>query len=184
MALNRALQTIANRYAQALLDTAIEAKTVDSVLQDILTIRGVLHSNTVLSKTIKSPALSIADAKSVLVAILDKLKISGAVKGLIIVLCENRRHFALEWVCTAFQDLLDVHNGVVVADVISASELSGAIKQQIEKAVGKVVGSGVRISYTVKPAIIGGLVIKIGSKLLDASLQTKLNKLKLEAKEV
>ena len=182
MALNRELQTIANRYAQALLDNAIEASSVDSVLQDIQKLQNVLHSNALLSQTIKSPALSIADAKAVLVAILDKLNISGAVKGLIVVLCENRRHFALELVLSAFENLLDAHNGVVAADVISASELSDDTKQQIEQAVGQIVGSGVRIAYTVKPAIIGGLVIKIGSKLLDASLQTKLDKLKLEAK--
>ena len=182
MALNRELQAIANRYAQALLDNAIESESLDFVTKDVLTLQKVLNSNATLLQTIKSPALSVADAMAVWGAILDKLNISGAVKGLILVLCENRRHFALDLVLTTYQDLLDAHNGVIVADVISASELSADNKQQIEQAVGKVVGSGVRISYAVKPALIGGLVVKIGSKLLDASVQTKLDKLKLETK--
>ncbi len=182
MAVNRELQKIANRYAQALLDSAIEAGSVDSVVRDVLSLQGVLRSDATLMQVIKSPALSIADAQAVLLAILDKLRIAGAVKGLCVVLCENRRHFALDSVLSAFQQLLDAHNGVVAADVISAVELSADTKRHIEQAVGAVAEADVRIVYTVKPAIIGGLVVKIGSKLLDASLQTKLDKLKLETK--
>ena len=173
---------IAKRYATALLQQAIEQNSVDSVMKDVNALRDTLSSSEEFSRIIQSPALSKADAKAVLVTVADKLGLSDAVKGLVTVLCDNRRAFALSVVLDTFEVLVEQHKGIVKAEVISATALSETDKTSVAEAVAKVVNAQVNIKHSVDSSIIGGLIVKIGSKMLDASVQTKLEKLKLEMK--
>ncbi len=173
---------IANRYADALLQQALEAGTLESVERDVQSLLDTLASHEEFSRIIKSPALSKEDAKNALVKILDSLGAGDAIKGLGTVLCKNRRAFALSATLKAFQDLVDIHKGIVNAEVISAIELSDTDKSSVASAVEEMVGSAVNINHKVDASIIGGLIVKVGSKMLDASVQTKLKKLKLEMK--
>ena len=174
--------TIAKRYATALLQQSIEAKTLDVVIKDVDALRQALLSSEEFSRIIKSPALSKGDAKNALIKILDAMGACHAVKGLATVLCENRRAFALSATLDAFEVLVKEHKGIVKAEVISATELSDAKKALVAEAVAKVVKAQVEIVHSVDSSIVGGLIVKIGSKMLDASIQTKLEKLKLEMK--
>ena len=174
--------TIAKRYATALLQQSIEAKNLDVVIKDVDALRNVLLSSEEFSRIVKNPALSKRDAKKALINILEAMGVSNGVKGLATVLSENRRAFALAATLDAFKVLVNEHKGIVKAEVISAAELSDDQKASVAIAVEKVVGTQVEIVYSVDSSIIGGLIVKVGSKMLDASIQTKLEKLKLEMK--
>ncbi|MDG1153263.1 MAG: ATP synthase F1 subunit delta [Alphaproteobacteria bacterium] len=184
MTLNSELRQVSKRYATALFKLSVDNKSLDKVVKCVSSLQKVLNSSDKLSSVIKSPALKIDEAEAILNEILKKLKSSDELKGLIKTLCQNRRQFALSNVLEQFMELVDEHNGIVNAEVISANKLSSKQTKQVEKAVAEVVGGDIRVSYIVKPAIIGGLIVKIGSKMLDSCTQTKLDKLKQEMKGV
>ena len=184
MTLNSELRQISKRYAIALFKLSIDNKCLDKVVKCVSSLQKVLNNNNELCRVIKSPALKIDEADAILSEILKKLKSSDELKGLIKTLCQNRRQFALNNVLEQFMELIDDHNGIVNAEVISANKLSSKQTKQVEKAVAEVVGGDIRVSYIIKPSIIGGLIVKIGSKMLDSCIQTKLDKLKQEMKGV
>ncbi|MDB2405051.1 ATP synthase F1 subunit delta [Alphaproteobacteria bacterium] len=184
MTLNSELRQISKRYATALFKLSVDNSSLDNVVQDVTSLQKVLNNNDELYRIIKSPALKINEADAILSEILIKLKSFDEIKGLVKTLCQNRRQFALSNVLEQFMVLVDDYNGIVNTEVISANALSSKQTKQVEKAVAEAVGGDIRVSYVVKPAIIGGLIVKIGSKMLDSCIQTKLDKLKQEMKGV
>jgi len=184
MTLNSELRQISKRYATALFKLSVDNSSLDNVVQDVTSLQKVLNNNDELYRIIKSPALKINEADAILSEILIKLKSFDEIKGLVKTLCQNRRQFALSNVLEQFMVLVDDYNGIVNTEVISANVLSSKQTKQVEKAVAEAVGGDIRVSYVVKPAIIGGLIVKIGSKMLDSCIQTKLDKLKQEMKGV
>ncbi|MGB1360802.1 MAG: ATP synthase F1 subunit delta [Alphaproteobacteria bacterium] len=182
MSLNSQTQQIAKRYATALFKLSMDNKNLDKVVADVDALTNAFSENEEFSRIIKSPALKIDEAAAVLSQVLTKLNSGDELKGLAKTVCENRRQFAMEAVLAQFKQLVDDHNGVVNAEVVSAVELKADQLKSVEGVIADAVGGDVRVSYVVKPAIVGGLIVKIGSKMIDASVQTKLDKLKLEMK--
>ena len=132
----------------------------------------------------KHDLFSAEDQLRAISAILDKAGIKGLVGNFLRVVAQNRRLFAVPGMIRAFRQIAAEARGEVSADVISAHALSAAQENELKAALKSVAGKDVTVNLTVDPSILGGLVVKMGSRQIDTSLKTKLNSLKLALKEV
>jgi F-type H+-transporting ATPase subunit delta len=175
---------VAGRYATALFELAVEANAVDAVLADLRQFDTLLTENPDLMRLVRSPVFG-ADAQSkALAAVLDKAEIGGIAGRFLKVVAANRRLFAVRDLIKAYATLVARHKGEVTAQVTVADTLSDKYRGEIESALNAVNGKTVRVDFKVDPSIIGGLIVKLGSRMVDSSLRTKLNALKLAMKEV
>jgi F-type H+-transporting ATPase subunit delta len=175
---------VAGRYATALFELALEANAVDAVLADLRQFNTLLTENPDLMRLVRSPVFG-ADAQSkALAAVLDKAEIGGIAGQFLKVVAANRRLFAVRDLIKAYAALVARHKGEVTAQVTVADSLSDKYRSEIESTLNTVTGKTVRVDVKVDPSIIGGLIVKLGSRMVDSSLRSKLNALKLAMKEV
>lgn len=175
---------VAERYATALFELATEAKAVDAVTVDLAGFNALIEESSDLRRLIESPAFSTQDQVAAVTALLDKAGISGLAANFIKFVASKRRLFALPGMIRAFRAKVAEAKGVVSAEVTLAEQPSAAQLKDITAALKEVAGKDVDVSLKVDPAIIGGLVVKMGSRMVDASLKTKLNSIRLAMKEV
>lgn len=176
--------TVAGRYANALFELAAEADALPAVEADLARFTAMLADSEDLMRLVRSPVFAADEQERAIGAVLDKAEIGGLVGKFIRVVAGNRRLFALPHIITAFREQLAAHRGEVAAEVTSAEPLNerhlGALREALKAAIGK----DVALDTHVDPALIGGLIVKVGSRMIDGSLRTKLNSLKLAMKEV
>jgi F-type H+-transporting ATPase subunit delta len=175
---------MAQRYATALFELALEANAVDSVVADLEQFNGLLAESPDLMRLVRSPVVSATEQSSAVAAVLDRVGIGGLAARFLKVLAVNRRLFAVREIFRAFTLLVADHKGEATAAVTVAEPLSDAHLREIKDALHEVTGKNVKVDVTVDPAIIGGLVVKLGSRMVDSSLRTKLNALRQAMKEV
>lgn len=175
---------IADRYAGSLFELAVQSKSVAKVETDLSRFEELLAGSDDLSRMIKSPVFSADEQYKAVAAIADKAKITGLVGNFLRVVARNRRLFAVPAMIKAFRNIATEQRGEVAADVVSAHPLTAPQKSELSAALKGVTGKDVVISAAVDPSLLGGLVVKIGSRQIDTSLKTKLNSLKLALKEV
>lgn len=175
---------VAKRYASALLELAEEANVVADVEKDLATVEGFLNESADLNRLVKSPAFSVEEQLDALTALLEKAKIAGLAANFVKLAARNRRLFVLPDMIKAFGQLLADKRGEETAEVTSAAALTDDQVAALKEALSSSSGKSVKISAKVDPALIGGLVVKIGSRMIDTSLRTKLNSLKFAMKEV
>jgi F-type H+-transporting ATPase subunit delta len=175
---------VAKRYASALLDLAEETGATADVEKNLATFEGFLTESADLDRLVKSPAFSAEEQLNALTALLDKAKISGLAANFVKLAARNRRLFVLPDMIKAFRILLAEKRGEETAEVVSAAALSDDQVAALKEALSASSGKSVNISAKVDPALIGGLVVKVGSRMVDTSLRTKLNSLKFAMKEV
>ncbi|PSJ52600.1 F0F1 ATP synthase subunit delta [Kumtagia ephedrae] len=175
---------VAERYAASLHDLAAEAKSVDKVEADLGRFEALLAGSEDLDRLIKSPVFSADDQFKAISAILAKAGITGLVGNFLKVVAKNRRLFAVPSMIKAFRRIAAEARGEVAAEVTSAHALTAAQQTELKAALKGVAGKDVAISVTVDPSLLGGLVVRLGSRQIDTSLRTKLNSLKLALKEV
>ena len=137
-----------------------------------------------LRRLVRSPVFSAEDQYRAIAAVLDKAEVGGLVANLIKVAAKNRRLFAVPDMITAFGRHLARHRGEVSAEVTSAEPLSDRHVAELKAALKASLGKDVALKAEVDPSLIGGLIVKVGSRMIDGSLKTKLNSLKLAMKEV
>ncbi len=178
------VSSIAERYAGSLYELAVQSNTVDQVEADLSRFETLLSESDDLARMIKSPVFSAEEQFKALVAIADKAGITGLVGNFLRVVAQNRRLFAVPSMIKAFRAIAAEARGEVAADVTSAHPLSAAQEQELKATLKGVTGKDVAINAVVDPSLLGGLVVKIGSRQIDTSLRTKLNSLKLALKEV
>ena len=174
---------MAGRYATALFELALESKAVDQVQSDLKAFDALIASSPDLTRLVRSPVFSADEQAKALVAILDKGGIKGIAANFLRVIAANRRLFAVSEIIRGFNALVAKHKGEVTAQVTVAEALSDARMNDIRDALKQVTGKDVQVDVTVDPSIIGGLKVKLGSRMVDASLRTKLNSIKLAMKE-
>ncbi len=175
---------LAGRYAAALFELAEEGKQLDAVAKDLASLRAMIDSSDDLRRTILSPVVSRQDhakAMMVLAGHAGMGKLTGNFLGFVAM---NRRLLALDHMIGAYLSLLAQSRGEMTAEVISASELSDKHLEKIADAVKRALGSKVAIEARVDSSLLGGLIVKVGSKMFDSSLRTKLAKLQFAMKGV
>jgi F-type H+-transporting ATPase subunit delta len=174
---------MAGRYATALFELALESKAVDQVQADLQSFGAMVASSPDLTRLVRSPVFAADEQAKALVAVLDKAGITGIAANFLRVVAGNRRLFAIAQMIRGFNALVAKHKGEVTAQVTVAEKLNDARMGEIRDALKQVTGKDVQVDVTVDPSIIGGLKVKVGSRMVDASLRTKLNSIKLAMKE-
>ncbi len=175
---------VAERYASSLFELALESNAVDAVKSDLDRFQALLDESEDLKRLIASPVFSAEDQTKAIEAVCQRAGIAGLVGNFLKVVAGNRRLFALPGMISAFRVIAARHRGEITADVTSAHALTPAQEHELKAALKDVTGKDVAISVTVDPAILGGLIVKVGSRQIDTSLRTKLSTLKLALKEV
>ncbi|HEX2727227.1 MAG TPA: F0F1 ATP synthase subunit delta [Beijerinckiaceae bacterium] len=175
---------VAGRYASALFDLAREQRQVDAVLADLDRFEALWRDSDDLQRLVRSPVFTAEEQERALGAILDKAGIGGFAGNFIKLVAANRRLFALPDMIRAYRMLVADFRGIVRAQVTVAEPPSERIMGDIKSALRDVAKAEVDVDIRVDPGLIGGIVVKIGSRMVDASLRTKLNSIKLAMKEV
>ena len=175
---------VAERYASSLFELALEAGKVDAVSAALNGFDALIGESEDLKRLVQSPVFSAEDQVNAISAIADKLSVDALVVNFLKVVAGNRRLFALPGMIKAFAQIAAAHRGEITADVTSAHALTAEQETELKAALKSVTGKDVTLVVTVDPAILGGLIVKVGSRQIDTSLRTKLSTLKLALKEV
>jgi len=174
---------VSGRYATALFELARDEKSVDAVKADLDKFNAMLDESADLKRLVRSPVFGADVQQKALAAVLDNAGITGIAANILKVLTANRRLFAVADVIRAFNVLVAKFRGEVMADVTVADALSDKNLDALKDALKSVAGKDVTLNVKVDPAIIGGVVVKLGSRMIDGSLRTKLNSIKHAMKE-
>jgi F-type H+-transporting ATPase subunit delta len=175
---------MAGRYATALFELALEANSIDAVLADLQKFDALLGESADLTRLVRSPVFGADAQLKAVSAVVERAGITGLAAQFLKVLTQNRRLFAVREVIRSYGALVARHKGEVTAEVTVAEPLSEPHRQEIKDTLDAVTGKDVRVDVKVDPAIIGGLIVKLGSRMVDTCLRTKLNGLRLAMKEV
>lgn len=175
---------MSGRYANALFECALEAGYLDEVWQDLGRFQTALSESADLQRLVRSPVFSKDQQKNAILALFQKINFSEIVTNFFMLVIEKRRLYAINAMIDDYKSLLSQYLGEVHADVTSAVELSDAQLGELKTSLKNYVNQDVAVNTQVDPALLGGLVVKIGSIMMDTSLRTKLNRLKMTMKEV
>jgi F-type H+-transporting ATPase subunit delta len=175
---------LGERYATALYDLADEQKLLDPVADDLRALRRLIDESADLKRLIRSPVLSRAEQGKAIAALAEKAGFQPLVRNILGLLAKNRRLFVLPETIEAYLAELAVRRGEVTAEVVSAQPLSDTQKQSLDERLQRAVGGKVAIETRVDPSLLGGLIVKLGSRMVDASLSSKLQRLQLAMKGV
>jgi F-type H+-transporting ATPase subunit delta len=178
------ISAVAERYASSLFELALEAKSVAKVEAALSSFEAMLAGSADLKRLIESPVFAADEQERAISALLEKAGIDGLAGSFLRVVARNRRLFAVPGMIDAFRRIAAEHRGEVSAEVTAAHALTAAQQAELKAALKSVAGKDVVINVTVDPSLLGGLVVKMGSRQIDTSLKTKLNSLKLALKEV
>jgi F-type H+-transporting ATPase subunit delta len=174
---------VSGRYATALFELARDEKSVDAVKADLDLFNAMLADSADLKRLVRSPVFAAEAQLKALSAVLEKAGISGISANFLKVLAANRRLFAVSDVIRAFRALVARFKDEATADVTVAETLNDRNLDALKAALKAVTGKDVALNVKVDPSIIGGLVVKVGSRMVDSSLRTKLNSIKHAMKE-
>jgi F-type H+-transporting ATPase subunit delta len=175
---------VAGRYATALFELASESNAIDAVSADLEAFGAMLAESADLKRLIESPAFSAEDQTAAVKALLAKAGISGIAGNFISLVASKRRLFALPGMIQGYRNLVAEARGIVSAEVTLAEAPSAKRVEDIRAALKSIAGKDVDVAIKIDPSLIGGLIVKMGSRMVDASLKTKLNSIRLAMKEV
>jgi F-type H+-transporting ATPase subunit delta len=176
------LTGLAGRYATALYELADEAKALDQVAADLASLKAAFAGNADLQRLAASPLVPRAQQAKAVLALLGKMGVGDLTRRFVGTVARNRRLFQLPKIIDAYAALLAAHRGEVTATVTAAKPLSAPQTEQVTAALRAAVGRKVAVAVDVDPKLLGGLKVKVGSRLIDASLSTKLQRLQLAMK--
>lgn len=169
---------LSGRYATALFEMAEADQLLDVVAGDLTALESMIGDSDDLRRLLRSPVISRDDQAKAIHAVAAKAELNDLTRKFLGVVAANRRLFTLTAMIKAYKSLLSAKRGETVAEVTSAKELNDAQVQAITDALRQATGSAVAVSTSVDPDILGGLVVKVGSRMVDSSLSTKLNQLR------
>jgi len=175
---------MAGRYATALFELALEENAIDAVQADLERFDALVAENADLRRLVRSPVFGADEQAKALKAVLAAAGIVGLSARFLELVAWNRRLFAVRDMIRDYRQLVARHKGEVTAEVTLAEQPSEAHLAAIKDALATVTKKDVQVDVKVDPAIIGGLVVKLGSRMVDSSLRTKLNAIKHAMKEV
>lgn len=175
---------VAGRYASALHDLAEETGAVEAVASDLDDLAAALAASPDLARVVKSPTFSAEAQSAALEGLAKKMKLKPTTLNFLKLVARNRRLAALPDMIAAYKAIMAERRGILTAEVTSAIELKAAQRDALAKALKDSMGKDVVVDAKVDPALIGGLVVRVGSRMIDTSLRTKLSSLKIALKEV
>ena len=175
---------MAGRYARALFELALESQSVEAVKADLDAFDRLVAESEDLRRLVRSPVFGAEEQARALSAVLAKAGIGGLAANFLLYVATNRRLFAVGGMIRDFRKLVARWRGEVTAEVTAAAPLSethlGTLKDALKAITGE---KAVDLAVKIDPSIIGGLVVKLGSRMVDSSLRTKLNAIKHAMKE-
>ncbi len=173
---------VPGRYASALFELAGEDKATDQVGQQLATLQSAIDQSADLRRLVRSPVFSSEDQVAALTGVAAELGITGTTLNFLKLVAKNRRLSALPDIIKAYATLLSQSKGEIAGEVTSAEPLSAAQLSDLKAALKAALGREVALSTRVDSSILGGLVVKVGSRMMDNSLKTKLQSLKIAMK--
>lgn len=174
---------VAGRYASALFELARDQRAVDAVAGDLDRFDALIRESPDLQRLVRSPVFTAEEQGKAVGAILDRARIGGLAGNFIRLVATNRRLFALSDMIRAYRKLVAESKGIVRAQVRLAEPPSDRVLNDIKAALREVADAEVDVDVKVDPALIGGMVVQVGSRMVDASLRTKLNAIRLAMRE-
>lgn len=175
---------VVERYSKALLELAIESNFLDTVHNDINKILELLGSSDDFNRVIKSPIISRDDQSFIINAILKKIAVSDTVIKFFTVICNNRRSFIIDRICFRYLEMEVKYKGEIRAELVSTDNPPDNDLKKIEQIIKESLGGDVSLISKVDPTIIGGYILNIGSVMLDGSVKSKLQGLKVSMKGI
>ena len=175
---------LAGRYATALFELAVEQKQLDQIAADLAALGALLGESDDLQRLVRSPVLSRKEQQQAMAAILGQAGAAALTGNFVGLLAARRRLFVLADIIDTFKQLLAAHRGEVRAAVVSARALSQGQLDSIRATLRTVLGGEVAVDARIDEDMIGGLVVRIGSRMVDASIRTKIQRLQLAMKGV
>ena len=175
---------IAGRYATALFELARDENKLDETAAELSSLQSLIDESEDLARLIRSPIFSAVEQTNAVSAIADKAGLSTLTSNFLRILAKNRRLFALRDVIAGFRKLLANERNELEAGVVSAVPLTDEQTEELKATLKAKTGQDISLNQQVDPSLLGGLIIKIGSRMVDNSIRTKLNNLKIAMKEV
>ena len=173
---------LAGRYATAMFELAAEQKALDAVANDLRSLRRMAADSADLARLIASPVIAREEQAKAITALAERAGFHPLTRNIIGVLAMNRRLFALSGVIDGYITRLSESRGEVTADVTSAAPLSDQQVSAVAEALRQAIGSKITVNAKIDKRLLGGLVVRVGSRMVDSSLRTKLQKLQLAMK--
>jgi len=174
---------MAGRYATALFELAREANAIDAVMADLERFDALVAENPDLNRLVRSPVFSADEQLHALSAVLARAGIGGLAAQFLKLVTANRRLFAARDMIRGYRELVAEHKGEATAEITVAEKLKDDHVAALKSALKTMSGKDVALNIKIDPAIIGGLVVKLGSRMVDTSLRTKLNAIRHAMKE-
>jgi F-type H+-transporting ATPase subunit delta len=181
---SRGVSGLADRYAAALFDLADERKELDTVAADLRQLRDMIQGSADLRRLVRSPVLSRVEQARAIGAIAESAGLSQLTRNFLGLIAQNRRLFALPAMIDAYLAQLAARRGEVTAQVVAAQPLTPAQEAAVNEQLRKAVGSKVAVEIKVDPSLLGGMIVKVGSRMVDASVRSKLQRLQFAMKGV
>jgi F-type H+-transporting ATPase subunit delta len=171
------VQIVARRYAQALLELGVEQNAVDKIADDFEAIARAFETSHDLRNALENPLVAHAAKKGVMSDLCDQIGASPTTKHALLLLIDRRRTKTLPYVARYLRELTDVRKGIVRAEVTTAVALSEAYYERLRTQLEKMTGKRVVVDKRTDPALVAGVVTRIGDRIFDGSLRTRLQAL-------
>ena len=175
---------IAARYATAMFELAAEQGAIDALEADVAALEAALADSAELSAVIASPVYGRDETQAAIAAVADAMGVHAITGNALRLMASKRRLFVLPALLRELRARIAEHKGEVTAEVASAKALTKTQSDKLQKALSTAVGRDVQLKATVDESLIGGLVVKVGSTMIDTSIRAKLNTLQNTMKEV
>ena len=177
-----AVSGVAGRYAAALFELAEEQKKLDEVAAEIAVIRSLLAESDDLRRLVASPVLGRDAQGKALLAVLEKAGVSVLTRNFAGVVARNRRLFVIDIMCIGYRQLLAAARGEITAEINTALPLTDSQRTSLEQELRSAVGSKVTLDTRVDASLLGGMIVKVGSRMIDSSLRAQLQRLEISLK--
>ncbi|VAV90004.1 ATP synthase delta chain [hydrothermal vent metagenome] len=175
---------IAERYATAIFEIAKEGKSLSDLEANLTDLAAAIEASADLRELISSPVISREDQGAAIASIGQKMKLTQVLQNALSLMAEKRRLFVLPQLVARLRGMLADDRGEMTADVTSAKALTKAQADKLARTLKASMGKDVKINATVDESLIGGLIVKVGSKMIDTSIRARLNSLQNAMKEV
>ncbi|MDX5360646.1 MAG: F0F1 ATP synthase subunit delta [Alphaproteobacteria bacterium] len=174
---------VGGRYATALFDLAREDDRLDAVARDLDALAQMLDGSADLRRLVSSPVFSREDQAAGIQSVAEKAGFDDLTRRFLGLVAANRRLFALDRMIAGYRALLRAHRGEISADVVSATPLTEKQLDDLRAELKAAMGRDVQVDVSVDDSLLGGLIVKVGSRMIDSSIRTKLRNLQLAMKE-